>query len=42
VDLGQAQCAGQVTGRLMPAGHFIPEECPQETALALADWFSTT
>jgi haloacetate dehalogenase len=42
VDLWQAQCAGQVTGRLMPAGHFIPEECPQETALALADWFSTT
>ena len=33
--LWQAQCAMQVTGQSMPAGHFIPEELPQETASAL-------
>ena len=30
--LWRAQCAGPVTGQLMPAGHFIPEELPQATA----------
>lgn len=33
--LWQAQCAGQVTGQALPAGHFIPEELPAETAQAL-------
>ncbi len=33
--LWQAQCAGQVTGAALPAGHFIPEELPTETADAL-------
>ncbi len=36
LDLWQAQCAATVTGRAMPAGHFIPEELPQATADALA------
>ena len=30
--LWRAQCTGPVTGQLMPAGHFIPEELPQATA----------
>lgn len=34
--LWQAQCAGHVSGRPLPAGHFIPEELPHETAQALA------
>jgi haloacetate dehalogenase len=33
--LWQAQCSGRVEGRALPCGHFIPEECPQETAEAL-------
>ena len=33
--LWQAQCAAQVRGEAMPAGHFIPEELPTETAEAL-------
>jgi len=33
--LWQAQCAGHVAGRALPAGHFIPEELPDETAAAL-------
>ena len=33
--LWQAQCAGRVTGESMSAGHFIPEELPQDTAQAL-------
>ena len=37
--LWQAQCAGIVTGRAVPAGHFIPEELPQETAAALRAFF---
>lgn len=37
--LWQAQCAGVVTGQTMPAGHFIPEEMPTETALVLRDFF---
>jgi haloacetate dehalogenase len=40
VELWQAQCHGTVTGRPMPAGHFIPEECPGETAQALAEFFT--
>jgi len=30
--LWRAQCAAQVQGVLMPAGHFIPEELPDATA----------
>ena len=33
--LWQAQCAGLVSGQAVPAGHFIPEELPSETAQAL-------
>ena len=33
--LWQAQCAASVTGWAMPAGHFIPEQLPGETAAAL-------
>jgi len=33
--LWQAQCSGAVTGWAMPAGHFIPEQLPEETAAAL-------
>jgi haloacetate dehalogenase len=33
--LWQAQCAGAVTGWAMLAGHFIPEQLPEETAAAL-------
>ena len=33
--LWQAQCAGRVTGQALPAGHFIPEELPAESAQAL-------
>lgn len=38
--LWQAQCAGRVTGWALPAGHFIPEELPDETAAALRGFFS--
>ena len=37
--LWQAQCAGRVSGQAMPAGHFIPEELPRESAVALAHFF---
>ena len=33
--LWQAQCSGAVTGWAMPAGHFIPEQLPDETVMAL-------
>jgi haloacetate dehalogenase len=39
--LWQAQCAGIVSGHAMPAGHFIPEELPLETADALAQFFTS-
>jgi haloacetate dehalogenase len=38
--LWQTQCAAHVTGVRMPAGHFIPEELPQDTATLLRDWVS--
>ena len=38
LELWQAQCAGQVSGQAVPAGHFIPEELPELTAQALADF----
>jgi haloacetate dehalogenase len=34
--LWQARCAASVSGQALPAGHFIPEELPAETAAALA------
>lgn len=37
--LWQAQCTGRVSGATMPAGHFIPEERSEETALALDTFF---
>lgn len=38
--LWQAQCAGTVRGEAMPAGHFIPEELPTQTAQALRAVFA--
>jgi haloacetate dehalogenase len=37
--LWQAQCAGRVTTLTLPCGHFIPEECPAQTADALRRQF---
>jgi haloacetate dehalogenase len=37
--LWRAQCAGQVSGQAMAAGHFIPEELPEATAQALLGFF---
>jgi haloacetate dehalogenase len=37
--LWRAQCAGGVSGRAMAAGHFIPEERPDETAQSLREFF---
>jgi haloacetate dehalogenase len=39
VALWQAQCAGQVSGQVMPSGHFIPEELPEATSQALMAFF---
>ena len=36
--LWRAQCAGKLEGRAMSAGHFIPEELPDETARRLRDF----
>jgi len=33
--LWQAQCAGPVTGRAVPSGHYIPEERPDDVAAVL-------
>jgi haloacetate dehalogenase len=38
LELWQAQCAGRVSGQTVPAGHFIPEELPEQTVKALADF----
>lgn len=38
--LWQAQCAQPVQGQAMDAGHFIPEERPEETAQALRGCFA--
>jgi haloacetate dehalogenase len=37
--LWQAQCQGRVTGQALPAGHYIPEELPQETSDQLRRFF---
>jgi len=39
LDLWQAQCCGRVSGQALPAGHFIPEELPLETAAVLKGFF---
>ncbi|MFP5397068.1 MAG: alpha/beta fold hydrolase [Gammaproteobacteria bacterium] len=38
--LWRAQCAGEVSGQSMPAGHFIPEQLPDATANALNEFFN--
>jgi haloacetate dehalogenase len=35
LELWQAQCAGEVSGHVVPSGHFIPEELPQLTVESL-------
>ena len=40
LELWQAQCAGTVTGKALPAGHFLPEELPEETAAAVLGMFA--
>jgi haloacetate dehalogenase len=40
LDLWRAQCSGRVSGEVLPAGHFIPEELPQETAERLQRFLS--
>ncbi|HEV7913472.1 MAG TPA: alpha/beta hydrolase [Albitalea sp.] len=39
LSLWRAQCAGTVTGRSLPTGHFVPEEAPDDTAAAIAAFF---
>ena len=39
--LWRAQCAGTVSGGMMPAGHYIPEELPEATAQALRGFFGS-
>lgn len=39
LDDWREACSGEVTGAVMPAGHFIPEELPRETAEALWAFF---
>ncbi len=36
--LWRARCAAPVVGQALPAGHFIPEELPDETSVALLDF----
>ena len=38
--LWRAQCSGAVQGACLPAGHYIPEELPAETATALLAFFT--
>ncbi len=40
LTLWRAQCAGTVSGLLMPAGHYIAEELPEATAQALIGFFA--
>ena len=40
LELWQAQCAGRVSGQAVAAGHFIPEELPEQTAQALATFMA--
>lgn len=38
--LWEAQCAGKVSGEVVPAGHFIPEQLPEQTAEILLTFFN--
>jgi haloacetate dehalogenase len=38
LELWQAQCAAQVSGHVVPSGHFIPEELPELTIASLRDF----
>ena len=40
MTLWQAQCRGVVSGQALAAGHFIPEELPLATAVALGEFFN--
>jgi haloacetate dehalogenase len=40
LELWRAQCAGTVTGHTLPAGHFLAEQLPEQTATALSSFFS--
>jgi haloacetate dehalogenase len=40
MSLWQAQCAGTVTGETVSAGHFIPEQLPEQTVDVLHRFFS--
>ena len=40
MHLWRAQCAAEVLGRALPCGHFLPEECPDETAEALRSFLT--
>ena len=35
LELWQAQCAGLVSGHVVPSGHYIPEELPDLTVQSL-------
>ena len=38
--LWRAQCRAEVAGRALPAGHFLAEERPEETAAELLAFFA--
>jgi haloacetate dehalogenase len=38
VDAWRAKASGAVTGRSLPCGHFVPEECPDETVRELLEF----
>jgi haloacetate dehalogenase len=38
IRLWQAQCAGEVSGHVVPSGHFIPEELPDVTVASLREF----
>lgn len=38
IRLWQAQCAGEVSGHVVPSGHFIPEELPEVTVTSLREF----
>ena len=40
IALWRAQCAADVSGQALAAGHFIPEELPDETSVALLAFLS--
>jgi haloacetate dehalogenase len=40
LELWQAQCSARVTGQVVSAGHFIPEELPQVTVDQLSRFFA--